>query len=160
MNQTNIKIGQLRDRMKELGIDAYLVPTADFHESEYVGEFFKCRHFLTGFNGTAGTAVITMDKAGLWTDGRHSIQAAQQLEGTPVTLFKMGEPDVPTIHKFLEENLKWLKEGTINFLIGQDAAVQGHSPVIILFQLLFDSKAPEKEYQYTDIVIRTKYNMG
>ena len=61
---------------------------------------------------------------------------------------------------FLEENLKWLKEGTINFLIGQDAAVQGHSPVIILFQLLFDSKAPEKEYQYTDIVIRTKYNMG
>ena len=68
MNQTNIKIGQLRDRMKELGIDAYLVPTADFHESEYVGEFFKCRHFLTGFNGTAGTAVITMDKAGLWTD--------------------------------------------------------------------------------------------
>ena len=58
------------------------------------------------------------------------------------------------------ENLKWLKEGTINFLIGQDAAVQGHSPVIILFQLLFDSKAPEKEYQYTDIVIRTKYNMG
>lgn len=61
MNQTNIKIGQLRDRMKELGIDAYLVPTADFHESEYVGEFFKCRHFLTGFNGTAGTAVT------LWT---------------------------------------------------------------------------------------------
>ena len=52
------------------------------------------------------------------------------------------------------------EEGTINFLIGQDAAVQGHSPVIILFQLLFDSKAPEKEYQYTDIVIRTKYNMG
>ena len=100
------------------------------------------------------------DMAGLWTDGRYFIQAAQQLEGTPVTLFKMGEPDVPTIHKFLEENLKWLKEGTINFLIGQDAAVQGHSPVIILFQLLFDSKAPEKEYQYTDIVIRTKYNMG
>lgn len=75
MNQTNIKIGQLRDRMKELGIDAYLVPTADFHESEYVGEFFKCRHFLTGFNGTAGTAVITMDKAGLWTDGRYFVQA-------------------------------------------------------------------------------------
>ena len=74
MNQTNVKIGQLRDCMKELGIDAYLVPTADFHESEYVGEFFKCRHFLTGFNGTAGTAVITMDKAGLWTDGRYFVQ--------------------------------------------------------------------------------------
>ena len=75
MNQTNIKIGQLRDRMKELGIDAYLVPTADFHESEYVGEFFKCRHFLTGFNGTAGTTVITMDKAGLWTDSFQAVRS-------------------------------------------------------------------------------------
>lgn len=61
---------------------------------------------------------------------------------------------------FLEENKKWLLDGTINFLIGQDVAVQGHSPVMILFQLLFDSKKPEKEFQYTDIVIRTKYNMG
>ena len=67
---------------------------------------------------------------------------------------------LPDLAEAWKENLKWLKEGTINFLIGQDAAVQGHSPVIILFQLLFDSKAPEKEYQYTDIVIRTKYNMG
>ena len=154
------RITDLRKQMKEKGIDAYLVPTDDFHGSEYVGDYFKCRKYITGFTGSAGTAVIMQDMAGLWTDGRYFIQAAQQLEGTPVTLFKMGEPDVPTIHKFLEENLKWLKEGTINFLIGQDAAVQGHSPVIILFQLLFDSKAPEKEYQYTDIVIRTKYNMG
>ena len=154
------RITALRKQMKDKGIDAYLVPTDDFHGSEYVGDYFKCRKYITGFTGSAGTAVIMQDMAGLWTDGRYFIQAAQQLEGTPVTLFKIGEPDVPTIHKFLEENLKWLKEGTINFLIGQDAAVQGHSPVTILFQLLFDSKAPEKEYQYTDIVIRTKYNMG
>ena len=154
------RITALRKQMKEKGIDAYLVPTDDFHGSEYVGDYFKCRKYITGFTGSAGTAVIMPDMAGLWTDGRYFIQAAQQLEGTPVTLFKMGEPDVPTIHKFLEENLKWLKEGTINFLIGQDAAVQGHSPVTILFQLLFDSKKPEKEFQYTDIVIRTRYNMG
>ena len=105
MNQTNIKIGQLRDRMKELGIDAYLVPTADFHESEYVGEFFKCRHFLTGFNGTAGTAVITMDKAGLWTDGRYFVQAEEQLSGSEIKLYRRGEPEFPTLDEFLEEEL-------------------------------------------------------
>ena len=105
MNQTNVKIGQLRDRMKELGIDAYLVPTADFHESEYVGEFFKCRHFLTGFNGTAGTAVITMDKAGLWTDGRYFVQAEEQLSGNEIKLYRMGEPEFPTLDEFLEEEL-------------------------------------------------------
>ena len=105
MNQTNIKSGQLRDRMKELGIDAYLVPTADFHESEYVGEFFKCRHFLTGFNGTAGTTVITMDKAGLWTDGRYFVQAEEQLSGSEIKLYRMGEPEFPTLDEFLEEEL-------------------------------------------------------
>ena len=100
------RITALRKQMKEKGIDAYLVPTDDFHGSEYVGDYFKCRKYITGFTGSAGTAVIMPDMAGLWTDGRYFIQAAQQLEGTPVTLFKMGEPDVPTIHKFLEENLK------------------------------------------------------
>ena len=105
MNQTNVKIGQLRDRMKELGIDAYLVPTADFHESEYVGEFFKCRHFLTGFNGTAGTAVITMGGAGLWTDGRYFVQAEEQLSGSEIKLYRMGEPEFPTLDEFLEEEL-------------------------------------------------------
>ena len=100
------RIAALRKLMKEKGIDAYLVPTDDFHGSEYVGDHFKCRKYITGFTGSAGTAVIMQDMAGLWTDGRYFIQAAQQLEGTPVTLFKMGEPDVPTIHKFLEKNLK------------------------------------------------------
>ena len=100
------RIVALRKLMKKKGIDAYLVPTDDFHGSEYVGDYFKCRKYITGFTGSAGTAVIMQDMAGLWTDGRYFIQAAQQLEGTPVTLFKMGEPDVPTTHRFLEENLK------------------------------------------------------
>ena len=86
------RITALRKQMKEKGIDAYLVPTDDFHGSEYVGDYFKCRKYITGFTGSAGTAVIMQDMAGLWTDGRYFIQAAQQLEGTPVTLFKMGEP--------------------------------------------------------------------
>lgn len=101
----NERITALRERMKEKKIDAYLIPTDDFHASEYVGEYFKCRKYITGFTGSAGTAVIMQDMAGLWTDGRYFIQAAAQLEGTGVDLFKMGEPGVPTIHQFLEEKL-------------------------------------------------------
>lgn len=100
------RITALRKQMKEKGIDAYLVPTDDFHGSEYVGDYFKCGNILPDLPVLPGTAVLMPDMAGLWTDGRYFIQATQQLEGTPVTLFKMGEPDVPTIHKFLEENLK------------------------------------------------------
>ena len=95
----------LRKLMREQGIDAYLVPTADYHESEYVGEYFKCRHFLTGFTGTAGTAVITADKAGLWTDGRYFVQAESQLSGSCVRLFRMGDPGVPSIGEFLREEI-------------------------------------------------------
>lgn len=99
------RITALRERMKENKMDAYLIPTDDFHASEYVGEYFKCRKYITGFTGSAGTAVIMQDMAGLWTDGRYFIQAAAQLEGSGVELFKMGEPNVPTVHQFLEEKL-------------------------------------------------------
>ena len=99
------RIAAIRARMKETGIDAYLIPTDDFHGSEYVGEYFKCRKYITGVTGSAGTAVIMQDMAGLWTDGRYFIQAADQLEGTGITLFKMGEPEVPTVHEFLKKNL-------------------------------------------------------
>jgi Xaa-Pro aminopeptidase len=100
------RLAALRAQMKEKGIDAYLIPTDDFHASEYVGDYFKCRKYMTGFTGSAGTAVVMQDMAGLWTDGRYFIQAAQQLEGSTVTLFKMGEPEVPTVHEFLKKTLK------------------------------------------------------
>lgn len=99
------RLAALRALMTEKGIDAYLIPTDDFHSSEYVGDYFKCRKYITGFTGSAGTAVVMKDMAGLWTDGRYFIQAEQQLAGSTVTLFKMGEPDVPTVHEFLEQNL-------------------------------------------------------
>ncbi len=99
------RIRALRVRMKQVGVDAYLVPTDDFHASEYVGPYFQCREYITGFTGSAGTAVIMQDMAGLWTDGRYFIQAKQQLKGSPVTLFQDGEPGVPTVHEFLEQNL-------------------------------------------------------
>ncbi|MCD8218314.1 MAG: aminopeptidase P family protein [Clostridiales bacterium] len=101
----NARLLKLREEMKKRGIDAYVVPTADFHESEYVGAYFRAREFLTGFTGSAGTAVVTEDKAGLWTDGRYFIQAAAQLEGSGFDLYKMGQEDVPEIPKFLEEEL-------------------------------------------------------
>ena len=69
------RLAQLRQEMSKRGIDVYVVPTADFHESEYVGEHFMARKYITGFTGSAGTAVITMDEAGLWTDGRYFVQA-------------------------------------------------------------------------------------
>lgn len=82
------RLAALREKMRAYGVDAYLVPTADYHESEYVGTYFKARTYITGFTGSAGTAVITQDEACLWTDGRYFVQAAKELAGTGVTLMK------------------------------------------------------------------------
>lgn len=100
------RLAALRSKMKERNVDAYLVPTDDFHCSEYVGEYFKCRRYITGFTGSAGTAAITMDDAGLWTDGRYFLQAGEQLKGTTITLQKMGEEGVPTIEEYVMSHLK------------------------------------------------------
>ncbi|WP_101474107.1 aminopeptidase P family protein [Fusobacterium sp.] len=100
------RVLKLRELMREKGIDVYIVPSADFHQSEYVGEYFKCREWISGFTGSAGTVVVTHEMAGLWTDGRYFIQAAKQLEGTGIQLFKMGEPGVPSFIEFIVENIK------------------------------------------------------
>lgn len=100
------RLSALRKCMQEKHINIYIVPTADFHQSEYVGEHFKARAYITGFTGSAGTAVITLHDAKLWTDGRYFLQAAKQLEGTGVTLMKMFEPGIPTIEEYLEAELK------------------------------------------------------
>ena len=94
------RINALRSAMAQKGIDIYIIPTADFHHSEYVGDYFKFREYMTGFTGSAGTAVFTSKKAGLWTDGRYFIQAERQM-GENVTLFKMREPGVPTVEELI-----------------------------------------------------------
>ena len=111
------RLAKLRQEMAKRNIAVYIVPTADFHGSEYVGEHFKARKYITGFTGSAGTAVITMTEAGLWTDGRYFVQAAQQLEGSTIELRKMGMEGVPTIEEYLKDTLK---EGEI---IGFDGRV-------------------------------------
>lgn len=107
------RVDRLRQLMEEKGIDVYVVPTADFHQSEYVGEHFKARAFMTGFTGSAGTAVFTKDEAGMWTDGRYFIQAAQQMDGSGVMLRRMGEPGVPSVEEYV--NMVLPNEGVIGF---------------------------------------------
>lgn len=91
--------------MKSRGIDAYIVPTEDFHGSEYVGAHFKLREYLSGFTGSAGTLLVTLDSAYLWTDGRYFIQAERELSGSGIELMKSGEQGVPEIIKFLQDFL-------------------------------------------------------
>lgn len=100
------RLSKLREEMKKRNIDIYVVPTSDFHESEYVGEYFKARKYITGFTGSAGTAVVTLTEAGLWTDGRYFIQAANQLKDSTVTLYRMGEEGVPTVKEFVKDRMK------------------------------------------------------
>lgn len=111
------RITALRAIMKREEIDYYYIPTADFHESEYVVEYFKARKFITGFTGSAGVAVIGQEEAWLWTDGRYFIQAANQIEGSGFGLMKMGQEGVPTVMQYLGEKLQ---EGQC---IGFDARV-------------------------------------
>ncbi len=100
------RLAALRAAMKEAGIDFYLIPTADFHNSEYVNDYFKVREYFCNFSGSNGTLLVWQDGAGLWTDGRYFIQAQKELSGTSVTLFRMFDEGVPTIREFLEKNCK------------------------------------------------------
>lgn len=107
------RIEKLRVLMKEKRIDAYVVPTADFHQSEYVREHFKARKYITGFSGSYGTAVITKDDGGLWTDGRYFFQATNELEGSGIRLMKMFVGDTPSITEYLCECIP--EGGTVGF---------------------------------------------
>ena len=97
------EIVELRKLMGEKGIDAYYVPSGDFHSSEYVNDYFKEREFMSNLTGEAGELIVTQDGAWLWTDGRYFLQAEQQLAGTGIELMRMAEPGVPTVEEFMTE---------------------------------------------------------
>ncbi len=107
------KLTKLRQLMKEKNIDLYIIPSADNHQSEYVGDYFKARAFLSGFTGSAGTVIVSQNEAGLWADGRYFIQAEKQLEGSTIQLFKMGNPGVPTIEEYIESKMP--QDGALGF---------------------------------------------
>lgn len=100
------RLSQLREAMRGKGIDFYMIPTADFHNSEYVNDYFKVREFFSNFTGSNGTLLVWGGGAGLWTDGRYFIQAERELEGTSIELFRMQDEGVPTITEFLQKHME------------------------------------------------------
>ena len=99
-------IVDLRRVMQREGIDAWISPSSDAHQSEYPTEYDKCRRFLSGFTGSAGTLLVMKEEAFLWTDGRYFLQAENELKDSGITLMKMGEPGVPGLDELLEEKMK------------------------------------------------------
>lgn len=104
-NQISERLSALRKFMETRHLDAFIVPSTDPHLSEYPPKRWECRKWITGFTGSAGTAVITMKQAGVWTDSRYFLQAAQQLEGTGFDLFKMGMPETPDMIDWIVEQV-------------------------------------------------------
>lgn len=104
------RIEKLRAAMKEKGIDAYMIPTADYHNSEYAADYFHAREYFSGFTGSAGTLLVRQEEACLWTDGRYFIQAAGELEGSGISLMKSGEAGVPTLEEYLDQKME---EGSV-----------------------------------------------
>ncbi len=135
------RLEDLRASMAESNIDAFIIPGTDPHMSEYIAEHWKCREWISGFNGSAGTIVVTKEHAGLWTDSRYFLQADLQLKGTSISLFKEGLPDTPSIEQFLINTL----------LKGQTVAVDGN-----LFSIS-SANAMRQTFLANDIKFETKY---
>lgn len=104
--KTREKLEALRRLMTDRGLTAYLVPSTDPHQSEYVPECWQRRPWLSGFTGSAGELLVTQKDAGLWTDGRYYLQAEEQLKGSGIRLYRLGEPKVPTLREHLASSLK------------------------------------------------------
>lgn len=139
----NNRVKRLRELMKAKRITAYIVPTSDPHQSEYLADYYKGRAWISGFTGSAGTVVITQDDANLWTDGRYFIQAENQLQGSEYKLFKMGVPGVPNYIEWLKDNLE------AGASIGFDGKVFSQSDVERL----------EEEFEGKDVEFEDEYDL-
>lgn len=105
MSEVRKRLERLREQMRDAGVAVYVIPSSDCHESEYVCAYYRAREYLSGFTGSAGTLVVTLEEAGLWTDGRYFIQAEKQLAGSGIRLFRSGEPGVPKIRDYVGQKL-------------------------------------------------------
>jgi len=139
----NNRLARLRQEMVALKLDAYIIPSSDPHLSEYLAEHWQSRRWLSGFTGSSGTCVITATKAGLWTDSRYFIQAKNELSGSEIILFKQGEKDVPTLGKWLKENI------TADGVIGFDGGVCSLKIVETL----------RSNFKSTNIKLNSKYDL-
>ncbi len=117
------RLSDLRKLMKKYKLDAYLIPSTDPHQSEYVPALWQRRAWFSGFDGSAGDIVVTSEKAGLWTDSRYFLQAEEQLKNSEIDLYKMGLPEVPTMIQFLKDELQ---PGAI---VGLDPRLFAHSDI-------------------------------
>ena len=105
-NNIEKRLSALREVMRQERLGAFIFPSTDPHQSEYVADRWKGREWISGFNGSAGTAVVTMTKAALWTDSRYFLAAEEQLRGTGYELMKLKMPGTPTIAQWLGEQLR------------------------------------------------------
>ena len=122
------RIETLRKQMQKRNIDYYIIPTSDFHNSEYVGDYFKIREWYSGFTGSNGTLLVGKNMTGLWTDGRYFVQADKELDGSGIELFRMGEEGVPTIPEYIKE------QGKMGVRIGFDGRILRKSYVERMLQ--------------------------
>jgi Xaa-Pro aminopeptidase len=113
MRSVNERIAALRQKMEENGVNACVIPSSDPHMSEYLPAHWEARSYFSGFDGSAGTLVVTQNESGLWTDGRYFIQAERQLSGSEVVLYRMAVKGVPTYIEFLADKLQ--KSDTVGF---------------------------------------------
>lgn len=143
------RLARLQKAMEQAGIDYYMIPTSDFHNSEYVNDYFKVREYFSGFTGSNGTLVVSKETAGLWTDGRYFIQAEKELEGTGITLFRMNEEGVPEIADFLYENMQ------IGQILGFDGRCVNSKEGCRL-----QKKLSEKKFAQSPIGIRYKQDLA
>ena len=137
------RLEKLRQLMKENGVAAYIIPSFDAHQSEYVAEHWKCREWISGFTGSAGTAVVTMEAAGLWTDGRYYIQAEKELKDSGISLFKMGQMETPTY-------IDWLKQV---LSVGSRVGIDGKVFSLAVFNDM------EKNFKRKNIKIETEFDL-
>ena len=119
----NQRLEKLRELMNERNIDAYIIPSSDPHQSEYLADYYKTREFITGFTGSAGTALVTMNDALLWTDSRYFLQAEKELKNSEFRLMKMGVEGVETLEEYLDSNVS--EFGKIAF-DGKTYSVKGY----------------------------------
>ena len=126
---TNEKIVLLREKMKAANVQAYIVPTSDPHMTEYNATHYEARHWLTGFTGSAGTALLTTNAAKVWADGRYFIQCAKQIEGSEFELMKLATPGFPSLVEYITENLSAGDTVAINGEVVSQRAVEAYEKV-------------------------------